>query len=88
MKKTKQIALIALLFTLSSCTERGCQSMRRSFQYSERDYEVIMFSGGDTVFVDRFHGIINGEEGTDGVFYIKNDTLIEVSGDYVIKSVK
>ena len=46
-----------------------------------------MYSGGDTVFADEFTGIINQEEGSDGIFYIKNDTLIELSGDYVLKSV-
>ena len=47
-----------------------------------------MYSGGDTVFYDRFNGIINNSEGSDGVYYYKGDTLIEVSGDYIIKSTK
>jgi len=87
MRKTTLLAAI-LLLTLSSCTQRGCQSFQRSFEFSERDYEVTVFSGGDTVFHDEFHGIINGEEGTDGIFYINRDTLVEISGDYVIKSTK
>lgn len=45
-----------------------------------------MFSGGDTVFTDTFKGIVNNSESSDGVYYYKGETLIEVSGDYVIKS--
>lgn len=70
---------------MSSC-QRGCTRMERSFQTSERDYEVVMFSGGDTVFVDKFRGIINNSEHSDGIYYYKNDELVEVSGDYVIHS--
>jgi hypothetical protein len=47
-----------------------------------------MFSGGQVIFTDHFTGIIKGEEYSDNIFYYKNDTLIEISGDYVIKSVK
>lgn len=73
---------------LCSCTQRGCQSFQRSTQYSERNYEIVMYSGGDTVFHDSFRGIINGEEHTDGIYYFKEDTLVEVAGDYIIKSIK
>lgn len=45
-----------------------------------------MFSGGDTVFHDKFTGIVNGEQGTDGFFYFKDGVLVEVSGDYVLTS--
>lgn len=63
--------------------------MNRSFQTSERNYTIVMFSGGDTVFVDKFdkfRGIVNYSGHSDGVYYYKNDGLIEVSGDYVITS--
>lgn len=84
MKKTLPIlALIAL--TLSSCA-RGCQSAERSWQSSDRSYEITVYSGGDTVFVDKLDGIINQEEKSDGIFYYHGDTLIEISGDYILKS--
>lgn len=83
MKKTIMIAMAAL--TLSSC-QRSCTKIERSFQSSERDYSIVMFSGGDTVFVDNFKGIVNNSEHSDGIYYYKNGELIEVSGDYVIKS--
>ena len=84
MKKSK-ITILLLALTLGSC-QRSCEKFNRDVQISERDYTVVMFSGGDTVFVDNFTGIINNSEHSDGIYYYKNNELIEVSGDYVIKS--
>lgn len=82
----KKILMITVaVFTLTSC-QRGCAKLNHSFQSSERNYTVTMFSGGDTVFTDRFKGILNNSEASDGVYYFKGDDLIEVSGDYIIKS--
>jgi len=78
---------ILCVLPLMGCA-RSCESMNRGFQTGDRSYEVIMFSGGDTVFIDRFEGIINNSESSDGIYYYKHDTLVEVSGDYVIKSLK
>lgn len=86
MKKSYLLFIALIIFT--SCTQRSCQKWEKSTQYSERQYEVHLFSGGDTVYTDKFRGIINGEEATDGFYYFKGDTLVEVSGDYVIKSVE
>jgi hypothetical protein len=83
MKKITLVLASALL--MSSC-QRGCTKINKEFQASERDYEIVMFSGGDTVFVDKFHGIVNNSEHSDGVYYYRNNMLIEVSGDYVISS--
>jgi hypothetical protein len=85
MKRTTIITAF-LLVLLTSCTQRGCQRFQKKTQFSERSYEVVVFSGGDTVYHDKFTGIVNGEEGTDGFYYFKRDTLIEISGDYVLKS--
>lgn len=82
-----KVAAIIFLFAFASCTQRGCQRFKKKTQYTDREYSVTMFSGGDTIFHDKFKGIINGEEGTDGFYYFKNDTLIEISGDYIIRSV-
>lgn len=84
----KKVAFIALLLGFTSCTQRGCQATKVGFEFSEREYIVDMYSGGRVVFTDTFRGIVNGEEGTDGFYYLKGDTLIEVGGDYVLKSVK
>lgn len=83
--KRSLLPMLAVVL-LTSC-QRTCQSLDRSIQVGSRSYEIIMYSGGDTVFYDRFKGIINDSEGSDGVYYTKNDTLIELSGDYVLKSV-
>lgn len=81
----KLLALLLLVLSMTGC-QRSCTSLERSIQTSERNYEVIMFSGGDTVFIDKFKGIINNSEHSDGIYYYKNDILVEVSGDYVIHS--
>lgn len=86
MYNTIKVACAVLLF--SSCTARGCQSTQRGFSFSERNYTVKMYSGDSCVFSDKFHGIINQEEHSDGLYYYKGDTLIEIGGNYIIKSEK
>lgn len=82
----KPILLAGLVLLLSSC-QRGCTSLERDFQTSERNYEIVVFSGGDTVFVDKFKGIVNNSEHSDGIYYYNsNNELVEISGDYVIHS--
>lgn len=87
MNKVKIIAIVLCSIGLASC-QRGCASINKQFQTSERSYEIIMFSGGNIVFHDSFRGILNNSEGSDGVYYYKDGKLIEVSGDYVVKSTK
>lgn len=83
----KKLLVFILVCSLCSC-QRACTRVNKNWQTSKRDYHVIMYSGGDTVFYDKFHGIINDAEGSDGCYYYKGDTLIEISGDYIIKSDK
>lgn len=83
MKKIALLILIAVTF--SSC-QRGCTSFNRDFEVSERDYTLVMFSGGDTVFTDQFRGIVNNSKESDGIYYYKDGVLVEVSGDYVLHS--
>jgi hypothetical protein len=85
MKKINLLLLLLGLVMITSC-QRGCQSLERDFQITERWYSVTVYSGGDTVFHDTFNGIINQKEHSDGVYYIKNGQMVEISGDYVIKS--
>ena len=86
MKKT--IVTLAIALFAVSCTDRTQQSLSRNFQFSDRNYNITVYSGGKPVFEDSFHGMINQEENSDGVYYFKGDTLIELSGEYVIKSAK
>ena len=85
MKKIITIVLITGILTLFSC-QRIFQSLDRSLQSSSRSYQIKMYSGDSLVFHDEFDGILNQEEHSDGVFYFKGDTLIEVSGNYIVKS--
>lgn len=78
---------IAILFLLS-CTPRARQGCNRNWQTSNRQYNIKMYSGDTCVFDDNFYGIINQEENSDGIYYFKGDTLIEIGGNYVIKSDK
>lgn len=84
----KRIYLISaiLLLCFTSC-QRSCNSFNRDIQVTNRSYEVFMYSGGKVVFHDKFKGIVNYPDKSDGAYYYKEDTLIEVSGDYIIKSV-
>lgn len=82
----KKITLIAALSVLLTGCQRSCMKMERNLQTTTRNYEVTLFSGGDTVFTDHFKGIINNSESSDGIYYYKDNVLIEVSGDYVVYS--
>lgn len=79
------IIILAISLALTSC-QRSCTQLSRSIQTGERDYDIVMFSGGDTIFVDHFRGILNNSEHSDGIYYYKDGILVEISGDYVTKS--
>ncbi len=83
----KNLLLLLILALFCSC-ERSCQQLDRSLQTTSRDYEIIVYSGGRPVFHDEFRGIINDSENSDGIYYYKGDTLVEISGDYIYKSLK
>jgi len=84
----KQIFVYLSLLGLISCTARQCQGCNRATQFTDRNYDVKLYSGDSMVFHDVFHGIINQEEHSDGFYYFKGDTLVEIGGNYVIKSLK
>lgn len=84
----KKLTFILLGFVfLTSCTQRGCQKMDRTFQYSSRTYNIKVYSGGQVIFEDNFTGIVNQETASDGIFYTNNGKLIEISGDYILTSI-
>lgn len=86
MKKLTHKLLLLLSLTLLGCA-RGCQQMDRDFS-SNRHYIIKVYSGPALVMVDTLQGVINQEEKTDGIYYYKGDTLKEVSGTYILTSVK
>lgn len=78
------IALI--LLSLTSC-QRACNRFDRAVQASERNYIITVFSGGDTIYTDKFKGIVNDSEQSDGIYYYnQHGELVEISGDYIIIS--
>jgi hypothetical protein len=81
----KKFLFIYVMVFVIGCTASDQQAIKKTSS-EERDYEVIMYSGGAVVFHDKFHGIVNNSENSDGCYYFKGDSLIEVSGDYIIKS--
>lgn len=83
----RNLVLATALLSTAGCA-RSCASFEKHNQTSKRNYEVIMYSGGDTVFYDNVRTMINSESNSDGIYYYKGDTLIEVSGDYILKSTK
>lgn len=87
MKKFRTLGILLAFVLFCSCsrTMTGCS---RDYQTGDRDYQIEMYSGGEVVFSDRFTGMVNNSESSDGIYYYKGDTLVEVSGDYVIKSIK
>ncbi len=86
MNKLTNLFLFATILSLSSCA-RSCESINKDFQSGDRTYEIYMYSGGRVIFHDKFRGIINNSEHSDGCYYSKGDTLIEISGDYTVKSI-
>jgi hypothetical protein len=78
--------LFLILIFLTGCTSRGCQRWKKEAEYDERHYHIEQYSGGKLVEQYDFHGILNDSKNSDGYFFFKGDTLIEVSGDIQIKS--
>lgn len=83
----KKYIYIILAVGLSGCA-RSCAKFDKQNQTSPREYDVTVYSGGDTVFHDKVRTMINSEDNSDGIYYYKNDTLVEISGDYILKSTK
>jgi len=83
----KRFIAILLLALLTSSCQRSCSRFDRQFQSSSRNYTIEVYSGGERVFMDSVNGIINDSEGSDGIYYTdKEGYLIEISGDYILKS--
>ena len=86
MKKIFILLLILVSVSFFSC-KRGLQKFERGFQATNRTYHIEQYSGGLLIEIYDFEGILNNSENSDGYYFFKNDTLIEVSGDLIIKSV-
>ena len=80
----KKLIFLFAIVILSSCA-RFNASVERDFS-GTRLYVIKMYSGGNVVFYDSLETILNNSERSDGCYYFKGDTLMELTGDYVIKS--
>jgi hypothetical protein len=85
-RKFKTILIVVGLASLSSC-QRACTSISRDIEAGNRNYTIEMYSGGKVVFTDTVTAMINNSRSSDGIYYYKGDTLVEISGDYILKSV-
>lgn len=85
MKKTTLILLIIATISLSSC-KRSMESWSRSIQSSDRNYEIEYYSGGKLIKYYKFKGILNSQANSEGYYFSVEDTLIEISGDILVKS--
>lgn len=88
MKKIKILLLILIAGAIFTSCRKGIESIRKGFQTSNRNYQIELYSGGKLIKTYEFRGILNDAENSDGYYFYKNDTLIEISGDLEIKSVK
>lgn len=80
--------VISAMFMISASCARSCDSVNRSWQTGDRNYEIWSYSGDSLIFHDKFRGILNNQKSSDGYYYYKGDTLIEVSGNTIVKSLK
>ena len=62
--------------------------MKKHYQTTDRNYHIEQYSGGKLIATYDFVGTLNDSEGSDGYCFYKSDTLIELSGDLIIKSTK
>jgi hypothetical protein len=86
--KNRILILVAIvsLVAMSSC-QKNWESFNKNFQTGKRSYHVEQYSGGKLIATYDFVGIINDSQGSDGYYFHKGDSLIEISGDLIIKSV-
>ncbi len=83
----KAVILVSIaLLTLVGC-ERSYVKMEKSLDKNKaRSYNLVVFNGGDTIFVDNFDGVVNVSKEDNSIYYFKNNELIEISGDYILRS--
>jgi|688.fasta_scaffold632848_1 hypothetical protein len=82
--KTKLLFISSILL-LSSC-QKSIEGFKKNFQTTDRDYVIEQFSGGKLVKTYKFTGTLNDSKGSDGFYFYNRDTLVELSGDLIIKS--
>lgn len=88
MKKALIFLICAsFLIGIGGCA-RGCESCNRDFQTGNRTYHIEQYSGGKLIKEWKFDGILNNQENSDGYYFSIGDTLVEINGDMIVKSVR
>jgi hypothetical protein len=82
-----KLLFIAAMLLLSSC-QRFAERFKKGFQTTDRNYIIEQFSGGKLIKTYSFKGTLNDSEGSDGFYFYNGDTLVELSGELIIKSTK
>ncbi len=82
-----KVRLLFIALLLSSC-QKNFEQIKKDFQTTDRNYVIEHFSGGELINTYKFRGTLNDSEGSDGFYFYNGDTLVEVSGDLIIKSTK
>lgn len=83
MKNQIFVPLIAIV--MLGCTARDRNGISRSFS-GNRVYHIKLYSGGKLIRDDKFTGVVDNQDSSDGMYYYKNDTLVEIGGQYEITS--
>ena len=83
------ILLIGMLIMVSmtSC-QKSWEKIRKNTQTTNRNYVIDQYSGGVLIGHYEFRGMLNDSDGSDGYYYYDGKTLVEISGDLVIRSTK
>lgn len=85
--KAKILILIIMCAVIFGGCARSCEELDRRMQSSNRTYHIQQYSGGVLIREYKFTGILNNQENSDGYYFSVEDTLIEIGGDIIIKSV-
>ena len=88
MKKLFFILLVSILMVSFTSCQKTFERIRKGVQTSDRHYTIEQYSGGKLIKTYDFKGILNDSENSDGYYFYNGDTLVEISGDLIIKSVK
>lgn len=83
----KKVIVVIMLLSLTGC-QRICTRLNKNWQTSPRLYDIKQYSGGRCIGRYKFRGILNDAEGSDGYYFFKGDTLVEISGDITVRSVE
>ena len=86
MKRLFIILGVIVVLGLTSCA-RDWQSLKRDTQTGSREYWVEVYSGGKLIKDYHFKGILNNQTNSDGYYFYQGDSLVEVGGDIIVKSV-